>query len=151
MAVRTPIESRPGLPPWAIGITVFVLLVGGVYVIGNLVGENPAARVPGASQPGPADPAQVGGGLAEQMGCQSCHGQDWTGGVGPGLLAVEDGPVSENLQDLAAEHPENWLQLWIDGTGPEVEGLDRGGMPVFGQQLEPEQIDAIVAYLLSLD
>jgi len=63
---------------------------------------------------------------------------------------VADGPISENLQDLAAEHPDEWIALWIDGTVPETEGLDRGGMPVFGDQLSPEQIDAIVAYLLSL-
>ena len=35
-------------------------------------------------------------------------------------------------------------------TTPETEGLDRGGMPQFGDQFTPEQIDAIVAYLKSL-
>ena len=42
MTVHTPIETRSrALPPWAIGITVLIFLVGGVYLAGNLSGENP--------------------------------------------------------------------------------------------------------------
>jgi mono/diheme cytochrome c family protein len=58
--------------------------------------------------------------------------------------------VSENLQDFAAEHPENWAELWIAG-GSEVEGIDRMGMPAYGDQFSPEQIASIVAYLKSLE
>jgi mono/diheme cytochrome c family protein len=156
MTVHTPIESRSGgLPPWAIGLTIFVFLVGGVYLASNLAGENPAFAIPGASAPvasggGGADPA-VGEALVAEAQCAACHGPD-LGGSGnfPSLLGVADGPVSENLQDLAAEHPDDWISLWIDGTVPETEGLDRGGMPAFGEQLSPEQIESIVAYLLSL-
>lgn len=156
MTVHTPIETRSGgLPPWAIGLTVFVFLVGGVYLASNLAGENPAFAIPGASAPvpsggGEADPA-VGEALVAEAQCAACHGPDLGGGGNfPSLLGVADGPISENLQDLGAEHPDEWIALWIDGTVPETEGLDRGGMPVFGDQLSPEQIDAIVAYLLSL-
>lgn len=153
MTVHTPIETRHGgLAPWAIWLTVFVFLVGGVYLASNLVGENPAVALPGESgSPPPSgelDPA-VGQALYEQFGCQSCHGANLEGGVGPTLVGVAEGPVSENLQELAAEHPDDWAALWIDGTVPEVEGLDRVGMPVFGDQLSPEQIDAIVAFLLA--
>ena len=50
MTVHTPIETRSGgLPPWAIGLTVFVFLVGGVYLLSNLAGQNPAFAIPGAS------------------------------------------------------------------------------------------------------
>ncbi len=63
---------------------------------------------------------------------------------------MAEGPVSENLQDLGAEYPDTWAQLWIDGTTPETEGLDRGGMPAFGDQFSPQQIDSIVAYLKGL-
>ena len=43
MTVHTPIETRPGgLPPWAVGLTVFVFLVGGVYL----------ALEPGRAEPG---------------------------------------------------------------------------------------------------
>ena len=85
-----------------------------------------------------------------QAGCTGCHGPDLEGSIGPALLAVADGPVSANLADLAAEHPDDWVALWIDGTTPETEGIDRMGMPTFGGDLSPEQIDSIVAYLKSL-
>jgi mono/diheme cytochrome c family protein len=157
MSLRAPIDARPGLPAWAIGITVFVLLVGGVYAASNLVGENPAARVPGASAPPPPatdDPIALGQRLVGQATptCQTCHGQNWEGGAGPELTRIdEEGPRSENLQALAEEHPDDWIALWIDGTGEEVQGLDRLGMPAFGDQFSPEEIEAIAAFLKSLD
>jgi cytochrome c550 len=155
MTIRTPIETRSGLPAWAIGVTVFLFLVGGVYAATNLSGENPAAQIPGASAgpgtgpSGEPDPA-IGQELAAQAGCQACHGETWEGGVGPSLLGVADGPTSENLQDLAAQHPDDWMQLWIDGTGPEVAEIDRMGMPEFGTQFDPVQIEAIVAFIKTL-
>jgi mono/diheme cytochrome c family protein len=156
MAVHTPIDSRSGgVPAWAIGLTVFVFLVGGVYLLSNLAGENPAFAIPGASggppaASGEADPA-VGGELVAQATpqCAACHGEDFSGAVGPSLLGVAEGPVSENLQDFAAEHPDDWIALWVAG-GPETAGIDRMGMPAFGEQFTAEQIDHIVAYLKSL-
>ena len=159
MTVHTPIETRSGgLPPWAIGLTVFVFLVGAVYLASNLAGQNPALAIPGASAPvasgggGAPDPA-VGEALVAQAqpSCTTCHGPALEGqGSFPSLVGVEDGPVSENLQDLAAQHPDDWIALWIDGTTPETAGIDRGGMPAFGEQFSPEQIDSIVAYLMTL-
>ena len=77
MTVHTPIETRSrGVPPWAIGLTIFLFLVGGLYLASNLVGENPAFAVPGASAPvasggGGADPA-VGEALVAQAQCAAC-------------------------------------------------------------------------------
>ena len=157
MTVPTPIESRQsGLPAWAIGITVFVLLVGGVYLASNLTGENPPFAVPGTTPLAPvgsggSDPA-LGEALISQVSppCTACHGEDLSGGVGPSLLNVSEGPTSENLQDLGAEFPDEWIHLWIDGTTPETEGIERSGMPAFGEQLSPQEIDSIVAYLRGL-
>lgn len=157
MTVHTPIEARSrGLPAWAIGLTVFLFLVGGVYLLSNLVGENPAFAIPGSSASAPAsagpDPA-IGQALIEQAqpACTSCHGPELAGsGPFPPLTGVSEGPVSPNLQDLAAEHPDDWIALWIDGTTPETQGLDRGGMPTFGDQFSPEQIESIVLYLEGL-
>ena len=158
MTVHTPIETRGGgVPPWAIGLTVFVFLVGGVYLASNLTGENPPFAVPGATPMAPTGSAAADPALGEALigevtpTCTTCHGED-LGGAGdfPSLLNVAEGPVSENLQDLAAEHPEDWIALWIDGTTPETEGIDRLGMPAFGEQLDPHEIDSIVAYLLGL-
>lgn len=151
MTVHTPIEtSSRGIPGWALGLTVFVLLVGGVYFAGNLTGENP----PIVAQPSPSG---GGGGLnataiIAEAGCQACHGQDLAGsGAFPSLHDIENGPISENLQALADEHPDDWAAIWIAGTDPEVsDPAMRGGMPAFGDQLSPEEIDAVVAYLESL-
>jgi mono/diheme cytochrome c family protein len=63
---------------------------------------------------------------------------------------VANGPASENLQELGQSNPDDWAQLWIDGTDPAVADLDRGGMPAFGEQLTPEEIDSIVEYLKTL-
>ena len=155
MTVHTPIETRSGgIPAWALVLTAFVLLVGAVYFVSNLTGENPPFALPGQTAPpangdGP-DPA-VGESLVAEAQCGACHGPDLGGaGAFPSLHEIEQGPVSENLQDLAAEHPDDWVALWIDGTQPETEGLDRFGMPAFGEQYSPEQIDSIVAYLRGL-
>jgi mono/diheme cytochrome c family protein len=157
MTVHTPIETRGGgLPPWAIGLTVFVFLVGGVYLASNLAGENPPFAVPGSTPMAPTGSAEPDPALGEALigqvstPCTACHGADLSGGVGPSLLNLADGPVSENLQDLAAEQPEHWIAIWIDGPTPETEGIARMGMPAFGEELDPHQIDSIVAYLLGL-
>ena len=154
MTVHTPIETRSGgIPGWALALTAFVLLVGAVYFASNLTGENPPFAMPGASLPangnGP-NPA-IGEALVAEAQCAACHGADLGGqGQFPSLLQLDEGPISENLVDLAAEHPDDWVALWIDGTTPETEGLDRGGMPAFGTQYSPEQIESIVAYLRGL-
>ena len=159
MTVHTPIETRSGgVPPWAILLTLLVFLIGGVYFVANLGGENPPLAVPGASAPPPAasgeaDPAAGEALIGQaQPQCTSCHGADLSGsGNFPSLQGVASGPVSENLQDLGAEHPDNWAELWIAGNTPETEGIDRMGMPAYGDQLSEQQIASIVAYLKSLE
>ena len=159
MTVHTPIETRSGgLPPWALLLTALVFLVGGVYFVANLPGENPPLAIPGESAapaPGDGEPdPAVGEALVGQAvpACTSCHGADLGGQASfPSLRGVSEGPVSENLQDLGAEHPENWAELWIAGNTPETEGIDRMGMPAYGDQFSPEQIASIVAYLQSLE
>jgi mono/diheme cytochrome c family protein len=155
MTVHTPIEVRSrGIPPWAIGLTVLVFLVGAVYLAGNLSGTNPpiGGQPSGSAGSGGPDVAQQARQIIDsaQPACTACHGADLTGGVGPSLHGLAAGPKSENLLDLAAEHPDDWANLWIDGTGPEVEGLDRAGMPPFGETLTPEEIATVVEYLKTL-
>jgi mono/diheme cytochrome c family protein len=155
MTVHTPIETRSRtIPPWAIGITVLIFLVGGVYLAGNLSGENPPiGGVPSPSGSAGAGPnAQA---IIAEAGCQACHGEDLTGGVGPNLHGVAGGPTSENLQDLYAEHPDDWANIWIAGTDPAVsDPALRGGMPAFGgppYNLSEEEIATIVDYLKTLE
>jgi mono/diheme cytochrome c family protein len=157
MTVPTPIEVQSrSIPGWAIGLTVLVFLVGGVYLAGNLTGENPPIlAAPSASGSGGGAPnvAQAARQIIAkaQPPCTACHGEDLAGqGNFPTLHGIAEGPVMDNLKQLAADHPDNWPNLWIDGTGPEVKGIDRGGMPQFGQQLTPDEIATIVEYLKTL-
>jgi mono/diheme cytochrome c family protein len=156
VTIQTPIEARSGrVPAWAAIVTVFVLLVGGVYLASNLAGENPALAVPGPS--GSGAPSASGGVVAgaalaiiKTAGCQACHGQDFGGGIGPDLHGIAKGPVTPDLKKLGTDHPNDWIQLWIAGTDPAVKSIGRKGMPVFGDQLSPEQITTIAEYLKTL-
>lgn len=158
MTVHTPIESRGSrIPPWALLLALLVALTAGVYLVANLAGENPPFAIPGTTPGAPAGSAEpdpdVGQALVGSAvpSCTTCHGADLGGSSAfPSLLGIEGGPVSENLQDLAAEHPDDWVALWIDGTTPETAELERGGMPAFGEQFSPDQIASIVAYLQTL-
>jgi hypothetical protein len=148
MTVHTPIESRiRGIPRWALGLTGAMLLVGVALFATNLNGSNPP--IFGSPQPS-------GGGLnaptiIKASGCQACHGPDLAGQASfPSLHGVKNGPVSANLQQLGKDHPDNWDNLWIAGTDPAVKGIDRGGMPAFGDRLSAEEIATVVDYLKTL-
>ncbi len=155
MTVHTPIPSRTrGLPAWATGLTVFLLLVGAVYLATNLSGTNPAVARPGESA-APSGSGTVNPGVAlalvKKAGCQACHGQQWEGGIGPNLVGIADGPKTPDLKQLATDHPDDWIQLWVAGTDPAVASIDRKSMPKFGEgSLTAAEIDTVVAYLKTL-
>jgi mono/diheme cytochrome c family protein len=157
MALHTPIgSSNRGVPLWAIWLIVVALLVGGVYVLSNLAGENPTVARPNES----GAPVASGGGageaqaLIQQAACQGCHGSDWSGGVGPALTDIASGPQSPNLAALAEAHPNDWPNVWIAGVDPSIsDPALRGGMPAFGgppYEFSDEQIQSIVDYLKGL-
>lgn len=162
-----PVETgHEPIPRWMVGVGASVVLIGVVSLSGGLEGTNPDLVGPGPSEPAPPSAAPSGEpppsepptdavALIEQAGCQQCHGEDLSGqGSFPSLIGMADGPKSENLQDLGADHPDTWANLWIDGTGPEVAALDRGGMPEFGGpdgQLTTDEIAIIVEFLLTLE
>ena len=157
MTIRTRIGTRSNaIPGWALWMTVFLFLVGGVYLVSNLSGTNPSlvGMVPGASgsaaPSGGANPA-VALAIIKKAGCQACHGPDLTGsGAFPNLHGLQKGPSVPNLQQLGKTHPDNWMQLWIAGTDPAVKGIDRKSMPAFGGILSPQEIETVVAYLKTL-
>jgi len=176
MSGPPPIETgHEPIPRWMLAVGAAVVLLAVVSLSFNLEGTNPdLVGAPPSSPPGsgppptgapPSGPPPSGapptGGpddamaLIEGAGCQACHGPDLTGqGNFPSLHGLASGPKSENLQQLGADFPDTWANLWIDGSGPEVAGLDRGGMPVFGGPdgtLSPDEIATIVEYLLTLE
>jgi len=161
-----PVETgNEPIPLWMVGFGLTVLLLGVVSLGFNLEGTNPDLVGPGPSGPPASGPPPSGappsGGTAdavtliERSQCQACHGADLSGqGIFPSLHGIAAGPKSDNLQQLGADFPDTWPNLWIDGSGPEVAGLERGGMPVFGGpdgSLTPDEIATIVEYLLTLE
>jgi mono/diheme cytochrome c family protein len=151
MSVRTPIESRTrGIPRWALGLTGVMFLAGAAFFVTNLSGANP----PLGGGPEPSGGGHNAQAIIKAAGCQNCHGPDLAGQAAfPNLHGVKDGPTSENLQQLGQEHPDDWANLWIAGTDPAVADLDRGGMPVFGEDpynLTAEEIATVVDYLKTL-
>lgn len=152
MTVHTPIESRTRrVPAWALGLSGVMFLAGAIYFATNLAGANPPII-------GSPEPSGGGGrsatAIIKAAGCQSCHGPDLAGqAIFPSLHGVKNGPVSENLQQLGADHPDDWANLWIAGTDPAVAGINRVPMPVFGGppfNLTPEEIATVVDYLKTL-
>ena len=148
MTVHTPIESRTrGVPAWALALSGAMLVAGAVFFATNLGGQNP----PIIGEPSPSEGGLNAQGIIRAAACQACHGPDLEGQAAfPSLHGVKDGPVSENLQQLGADHPDDWANLWIAGTDPAVAGLDRGGMPVFGETLSADEIASVVDYLKTL-
>lgn len=154
MTVRTPIESRSRrIPMWALGITAIIFLIGGINLAGNLDGENPPIVAQPSASGGPSLDQQAQQIIAKSLpACTVCHGEDLAGGVtnAPSIRGLASGPTSDNLQQLAADYPDTWIHLWIDGTGEEVAAIDRQGMPAFGDQLSDDEITTLVDYLLTL-
>ena len=118
----------------------------------------PASRPPASAAPSGPPPTRgsaAPAALIARAGCEACHGLDLAGqGRYPGLHQLADGPTSENLKELAADYPDTWINLWIDGSGPEVAELHRFGMPVFGGRngiLTADEIAIIVEYLRTLE
>jgi mono/diheme cytochrome c family protein len=157
MSVYTPIETRPGLPRWAIGLTVFVLLVGGGYAASNVSGTNPP--ILGAPSAGASGAVSAGAALAlinkVSPSCTTCHGPDLAGqATFPSLHGLQNGPTVDNLNQLAKDHPNDWMNIWIAGTAAGVsDPAMRKGMPAFGgppNNMTSDQIETIVRYLLTL-
>jgi mono/diheme cytochrome c family protein len=147
MTVHTPIESRTrGIPRWALGLTGRCSSSGPGSSRPTLNGSNPPISAPRSHPAGTERPADH-----QASGCQACHGPDLAGqATFPNLHGVKNGPTSANLQQLGKDLPDDWANLWIAGTDPAVKGLDRGGMPFFGQRLSADEIATVVAYLKTL-
>ena len=85
--------------------------------------------------------------LFQQSGCSGCHSGN--GGQGPSLAGIygEEVPL-ENGETVAAD--EAYLRESIlDPSAQIVDGY-QPIMPEYGDQLNDEQVDALVAYIRSL-
>jgi mono/diheme cytochrome c family protein len=102
------------------------------------------STVPAA--PTPADPSELGM-TVFQTNCIACHkSNDFPdgGAVGPDLTGLGAMEVTPGGQPVDAEYLSAWIsdpQSFIPGTV----------MPAFGDTLTPDQLAAVVDYLLSLE
>ena len=157
-----PIESqRDRLPGWILVLAGLLVVGAALYLVTNLSAPTQEGTA-GGGRPAPSGSAGASGApaevdvnaattLVERGGCQDCHGPDLGGQASfPSLHGVAEGPVSDNLQDLGAAHPDDWAQLWIAGDHEDVADLDRRGMPAFADEYTPEEIELIVQYLKTL-
>jgi mono/diheme cytochrome c family protein len=102
-------------------VQVLALLAAVVFVVALFANE-PESSTPDAS-------GAVDGAAIYAASCASCHGTDGQGNVGP---ALGGGAVVEAYPD-----PADQVAVVTDG---------RNAMPDFGQNLSPEEIEAVVAY-----
>lgn len=87
--------------------------------------------------------------LEEQPGCSTCHSlEPGEVIVGPSLAGIGD-RAGERVDGLSAE--EYIEQSIRDPNAYTVEGFAEGTMPSWDEILSDTQIDALVAYLLTLD
>lgn len=103
-----------------------------------------------AAQPAPADPVARGERLFRAQ-CLGCHGVEPGApeALGPNLAGVAT-RASANPDGLTAAE---WLlRETVDPNASIAPGFQSGLMPTtYGQSLSPEQLDDLVAFMLTLD
>jgi len=118
----------------------------------------PAAATPATAPAAPssatqaaADTAAEGQQLAEQYGCLACHATDSTSKVGPGWGGIY-GTTTQLEGGGTALIDDAYLSESI--TEPDaaiVAGYPKGVMPSYANVLAQGEVDAIVAYIRSLE
>ena len=96
----------------------------------------------------PLPPAEKGKNLFSQWACNSCHSIDGTKGVGPSLKGLFG--KTEELADGTVKADENYLRESILlSTAKVVKGY-APVMPVFQGQIKDDHVDALIAYIKTL-
>jgi cytochrome c oxidase subunit 2 len=116
-------------------------------------GAAPAPAGGGAQAGGGANATAQGKQLFAANGCGGCHtlsDASANGTVGPNLNNVDADAAKYGKQ--LGESPQAYIQQSIKDPGAfTVPGFPKGVMPsTFGQQLSPQQIAALVKYLMSV-
>jgi ubiquinol-cytochrome c reductase cytochrome b subunit len=127
-------ERAPSRRPWAVGIVVLtVMMIGSLWVVGARSTWSPnfnAQPLPSSLVGATVGPAAAGAVLFHDKGCLNCHLIDGFGGRrGPNLSHVGDRLTRADL----------------------VIRISNGGrnMPAFASTLAPEELDRLVAFLVT--
>lgn len=130
LGLAKPKLTSPALQGFVIVVTLLALggLTAAGWAIGNSNADEAAAFVPAPAAPAGGGPLAEGQQVFVDAGCGGCHAlgaANATGAVGPNL------DQAKPSQDLVVERVTN----------------GKGNMPAFEDQLTPEQIDAVAAYV----
>jgi len=117
-------------------------IMAGAGMLPLLPGMAPESIPPRA----PADDAAYGEYIVKWIGCDECHGPNYTGGGG-GVL-----PIGPNLRSMKGWTREQFIAAMRTGTTPFGKQLDTLGMPwkFYGRMTDIE-LSAVHKYLTSLD
>jgi cytochrome c2 len=109
------------------------------------------AAAPAAVAPVAADPAQEGAAMVANYGCTACHAADQTRMIGPGWGGLYNRQVT--LADgTTVTVDQAYLATSIREPDAHVaEGFPAGVMPAYASILSDAEVDAMVAYLVSLN
>lgn len=99
----------------------------------------------------PNDPIVRGQLWYERFGCASCHSLDGTPNVGPTWSGLFGGERTLTSGEIVTADVEYLKESIIDPNAKIVQGFTAGVMPQnFGQELTPDQINDIIAFIESL-
>lgn len=148
-------------PGWGhrAGVAALIVLAGMAGACGS---DGPDAAGPNASSAtggtavatvdpavGTVDPALAESGrqLALTNGCAACHGTDGAGGVGPAWVGLA-GSTVELADGTSLVADDVYLRRSI--LEPDAEIVAEYGVAMPRNGLEPDEIDAVIAYIMSL-
>lgn len=122
------LDAPRRLPRFAALALAVVALGGGVAAGCGGDDDGDATEPPAATDTEPTDGEEVSGDLVWANFCQSCHGSEGDGGIGPDL---QTSPIAESAEQVEAQ---------VRNGG--------GAMPAFEGNLSDAQIDAVVQYVV---
>lgn len=135
----------------------FATLALGMVVLIAVAASDAGSEETAAVEPAPATSAAVtpstidGAALAAQLGCTGCHSTDGSQLVGPTWRGLAGSERQLATGDTVVAD-EAYLRRSITDPGAEVlAGFPDGIMPPnYGDTLSPQEIDALVDYIISL-
>ncbi len=95
------------------------------------------------------NPAQYGQTLYAQLGCKSCHSIDGSAGTGPTWKGLFGHPAPTTAGTVTAD--ENYLRESILAPGAKIVTGYANVMPANYSTLKSEQVDALIAYIKTLE
>jgi cytochrome c551/c552 len=125
------------------GALIALVLIAVAGAITSFIGDGSGSRAPVSANAEPAEagsPIARGKDLANRDGCVACHSTNGVDMTGPSWKGVAETRTAEYVR-----------QSIVDPNADIVAGFSPNVMPRnFGDKLSPDDLDALVAYIMSL-